>query len=317
MLGQGEFAIIAQHFSQGFPKPRDLGLGIGDDASVVNLDACQLIQSLDTQVENIHFLANAPASLIAERALRCAVSDLSAMGAKPLSFHLSLSLPAYAQVPSWLSGFAGGLKKAAHELSIGLIGGDTTSSHELVIAILVQGILPKNQPALTRSKAQVGDDIWLSGAVGLAQAALEEDLVNVNEQALSKNASAYYRPEVHLSLGHKLLEVASACIDVSDGLMQDAQHIAQCSNVSLELDGNLLASWLNLDESNFWPVLTGGDDYQLLFCASQTQRAAIEQLQHRFADIVCIGQVKSPTTESVSLIQPLGERPKHLGFQHF
>lgn len=309
--------MIAQHFSQGYPKVDGLGLGIGDDASILNLDACQLIQSLDTQVENIHFLAKAPASLIAQRALRCAVSDLSAMGAKPLSFHLSLSLPKYARQNPWLNEFSRGLKEAAHQLNIGLIGGDTTSSNELVIAVLVQGVLPKNQPALTRSKAQVGDDIWLSGSVGLAQAALNEDLVNVHEQALSKNASAYYRPEVHLKLGHALLDIASASIDVSDGLIQDAQHIAQCSNVSLELDGNVLASWLNLNEHNFWPALTGGDDYQLLFCANPSQRASIERLKQRFTDITCIGRVVQKSTQSVIVLQPLGERPDSLGFQHF
>lgn len=317
MSGQGEFAIIAEHFSRGYPKPDLLELGIGDDASILNLANCKLVQSLDTQVAGVHFLAKAPASLIAQRALRCAVSDLAAMGAKPLSFHLSLSLPKHNCTPAWLTDFSDGLKKAAHQLNIGLIGGDTTSSNELVIAILVQGVLAQSQAPLTRANAQVGDDVWLSGKVGLAHAALKQELIGVDEQNLNPKVSAYYRPDVHLAFASELINIANACIDVSDGLVQDAQHIAHCSQVSLELDGAKLSQWLALDNTTFWPALTGGDDYQLLFSASPNKRDAIESLKSFCPDVMRIGRVIERAKEPVYVMDSLGERPGHVGYQHF
>lgn len=317
MSGQNEFAVIADYFTQGYPVPKNLSVGIGDDASVVNLNACQLVQSIDTQVENIHFLAQAPASLIAQRALRCATSDLAAMGAVPHSFHLALSLPKYARATHWLASFAQGLKQAAYELGVGLIGGDTTSSNELAISIMVQGTLPLDESAITRSKAQVGDDLWLSGKVGLAHKALNEELIQVDESNLPPNVCAYYRPEVHIHLGQKLLNYASACIDVSDGLIQDATHLAQSSGVSLILDGKLLIDWLSLSEVDFWPALTGGDDYQLLFSANRNHRSYLDQLKCQFPELTRIGQVLSEQSERVFVKDALGQQPDQIGFQHF
>lgn len=317
MSAQCEFAIIAEHFSQGYPTPENLDLGIGDDASILNLANCKLVQSLDTQVAGVHFLAKAPASLIAQRTLRCAVSDLAAMGAKPLSFHLSLSLPKHNCNSAWLTDFSNGLKKAAHQLNIGLIGGDTTSSSELVIAILVQGVLAQSQTPLTRTHAQVGDDVWLSGKVGLAHAALKEELVDVDEQNLSPNVSAYYRPDVHLAFASELINIAHSCIDVSDGLIQDAQHIARGSQVSLELDGARLSQWLDLDNRIFWPALTGGDDYQLLFSAPSSKRETIDSLKSLCPDMMRIGRVIKRAKEAVHVTDSLGECPEQVGYQHF
>lgn len=314
MANKGEFAVIQAHFSQGYPHPKELQLGVGDDASVLQLEPCQLIQSIDTQVADIHFFAQAPATLIAERALRTACSDLAAMGATPLSFHLALSLPHYAQQNVWLNDFASGLKRAAKQLNIGLIGGDTTASKELVISIMVQGCIPKGHTALSRTQAQVGDELWLSGKIGLAYQALSQELIQIDPNHLSPQAHAYYRPQVHLQLGQALTQFAHSCIDVSDGLIQDAQHLAHSSNVSLILNATTLTQWLNLSADNFWHILTGGDDYQLLFSAPKQAHQVIAQLD---PNLTLIGEVITQTDQAVSLSHSPCPMPETLGFQHF
>ncbi len=314
MSGNHEFAIIQAYFNQDYPQPNALTLGIGDDASILQLKDCQLIQSIDTQVADIHFFAQAPATLIAERALRTACSDLAAMGAIPLSFHLALSLPKYAQKDDWLNAFASGLKQAAKQLNIGLIGGDTTASKELIISIMVQGTLTNEQLPLTRYKAQIDDDIWLSGKIGLAQQALKQELIKIDINHLNHQLQAYYRPQVHIQLGNALTKLAHSCIDVSDGLLQDAQHIAQQSQVSMLFDGQKLTQWLALKQDNFWQTLTGGDDYQLLFTAPKNARQRILKLSN---ELQIIGKVNKQQEQLIELTHAPSPMPKNLGFQHF
>lgn len=268
----GEFDLIRRHFTDGYPQCESIRLGNGDDASVIVVPTdMDLAQSIDTQVADVHFPAKAPAHLIASRALRCAVSDLAAMGAWPQGFHLALTMPKADE--QWLSDFAIGLKQAAHELGIALLGGDTTSGPTTVITIAVQGLLPQDE-RLVRSGAEAGDDIWLSGSIGAATLAL--DTVIQEPARVTEFTQAYYHPQVHIAFGQLLLTLASASLDVSDGLLQDAAHIATQSNVTMQIEATWIPTAVPMNSPQWSRCLTGGDDYQLLFTASPEHRSRIE-----------------------------------------
>lgn len=306
----GEFELIREYFCHGFPQSADTLLAIGDDASVVLPPAgSQLVQSIDTQVADVHFPATAPAALIAQRALRCAVSDLAAMGATPQGFHLALTLPD--SDSGWLKDFSSGLTKAAHELNIALLGGDTTRGKQRVISVAVQGWVKHGNTPLTRAAAQDGDKLYLSGPVGAAALALPQVLNNPAD--CSAFGQQYYFPAVHLSLGQALLGRASACIDVSDGLLQDAGHIARASAVQLHID----TQRVNVaDDQQQARCLTGGDDYQLLLCGPA---ALLQPLTAQFPQLHQIGECRRAEPGVVlsaadTLLQQLSEQN---GFNHF
>ena len=306
-----EFSLIKEFFSQGFTPHPYTQLGVGDDCSIVRPPNAQdLLQSIDTQVANVHFPEHAPAHLIAQRALRCAASDLAAMGATPYGFHLALTLPN--NDSQWLADFSHGLKQAANELHLELIGGDTTYGQQLVISIAVQGFAPQNS-ALTRSGAQVGDDLWLSGEVGRAALALKEVLTH--PATTTGWAQHYYFPTVHYELGQTLRGRASACLDVSDGLLQDAEHLATAADVTFEIIGESIPCPVATDHPHWLDCLTGGDDYQLLFTMPPVYRSILQN----FASARRIGQVTSKEEHFIKLLthgQPIAlHRP--LGFQHF
>lgn len=305
---------------------------VGDDASIVKVpNGYDLVQSIDTQVANVHFPVNAPAQLIAQRALRCAISDLAAMGAKPQAFHLALSLPKNIS-QTWLESFSAGLRACANEYSIDLIGGDTTSSPTLVITIQVQGLVP-NGKALTRNRAQVGDSIWLSNTVGESAAALENILENPealientshsNSTYHSELASAYYYPQAQVELGQKLIGLASSAMDISDGLLQDASHIAKASNVCLSFNSvnipispRAIAQYGEAQALEF--ALVGGDDYQLLFTAPAQAHDTLHKL-----GCYQVGHVNSliihPASTHIDWVLLDGQsiNDKITGYQHF
>ena len=316
-----EFELIKHCFN--WPQNNhSIVCAVGDDASIVEVPSgYQLVQSIDTQVADIHFPATAPAQLIAQRALRCAISDLAAMGAKPQAFHLALSLPKSTS-QTWLESFSAGLRACANEYSIDLIGGDTTSSPTLVITIQVQGLVPSRK-ALTRSNANVGDHLWLSDEIGKSAAALESILANPKafvenrpDVSDSELAAAYYYPQAQIELGQKLIGLASSAMDISDGLLQDASHIAKASDVCL----NFTAADIPISQSAITRygsaaalefALCGGDDYQLLFSAPQDAQDALNTL-----DCHCVGQVEKRSSDWVLLDgQPVTN--KITGYQHF
>lgn len=313
--GSGEFALIREFFASGFPRNKHTRLGVGDDASIVMPPAgCDLLQSIDTQVADVHFPATAPAHLIAQRALRCAASDLAAMGAEPQGFHLALTLPNAEH--EWLADFASGLRDAAHELGLDLLGGDTTSGPCLVISIQVQGWAPAGS-ALTRAGAQAGDDIWVSDTIGRGALALPQVLENPAQ--FSGLARHYYFPQVQTPLGIQLRDLATSCMDISDGLLQDAGHIARASGVTLELDATAIPTIAERTDSRWLQCITGGDDYQLLFTVPAARRKDAEALREEFSGIARIGKVIAHNGEDV-LLQEEGrplELPHHNGYQHF
>ncbi|MFL0798232.1 MAG: thiamine-phosphate kinase [Cellvibrionaceae bacterium] len=316
-----EFSLIQQYFAKPFARQvagdGRVSLGIGDDCALLNLKrGFQLAVSVDTLVSGVHFPSSAPAEKIAQRALRVNLSDLAAMGAEPLGFTLSLTLPD--KNPQWLESFAKGLFECAQAFDIPLVGGDTTRG-PLTINIQVMGQVPTGN-ALTRSQAQVGDDIYVSGSLGEAAAALsflESKQINEQQQFLHKR---YYFPEPELKLGMQLRSLASSAIDISDGLVADLGHICENSHVAAEIHwqkiplSNTLKTTGNETYWQCW-ALTGGDDYRLCFTAPKDCAAELKNLSvHHIGSIVAQTDSNKPVT-----VFDNGE-PLFLaetGYQHF
>lgn len=242
-----EFEIIKHYF--------DWGVGIGDDCAVIDIDNTkQLVTTVDTLIQNVHFPENTSATDIAYKSLAVNLSDLAAMGATPKYFTLALTLPKIDK--KWLSDFSKSLKFLAKKYNIDLVGGDTTKGH-LSISINATGVVNKNQ-ALLRSNAKIGDGIFVSGVLGAAALALEQ--IN-NSQVPQKNAlQKLNRPNPRVDLGLKIKNFANSCIDLSDGLSQDLSHILNMSNVGGKIYTDKIPIFKGASLEN---ALCGGDDYEL------------------------------------------------------
>lgn len=283
-MSLGEFDLIEAFFrrkpGQG---PHRAVLGNGDDCAIVAPGpGMQLAISTDTLVEGRHFLSTVNPAALGHKALAVNLSDLAACGAAPMAFTLALTLPRVDQ--AWLAGFAKGLLDLADEHGCELIGGDTTAG-PLAIGITVLGEVPPGQ-ALLRGGAQAGDDIWVSGFPGEARLALEAFRGNLHPglsgEAFEAVRLAMEWPDPRVALGVGLRGVASAAIDVSDGLLGDLGHVLQRSGVGARvcLDALPISPFLAerpVAEQHDC-VLAGGDDYELVFSAAPAQRARIEAL---------------------------------------
>ncbi|HAV35180.1 MAG TPA: thiamine-phosphate kinase, partial [Massilia sp.] len=234
-----EFDLIKQYFRR--PRPGRAVLGIGDDCALLApAPGMQMAISTDMLVEGRHFFAGADARMLGHKCLAVNLSDLAAMGARPLGFTLALSLPA--ADPAWLAGFSSGLFALADLHDCELIGGDTTRG-PLNICITVFGEVAPGQ-ALRRDAARAGDDIWISGTLGDARLALagywNEVALDPETQALA--AERMHLPTPRLALGQALARLASppAALDISDGLAGDIKHILAASRVGATLDADAL-----------------------------------------------------------------------------
>lgn len=294
-MSRSEFDIIYQHLAASAAafSTEGVALGIGDDAAQIRVTDSEkggLINvSMDVLVGDVHFPADAAPELIANRALAVNLSDLAAMGAKPLGFTLGLTLPDGDE--QWLEKFSAGLAPLAIKHQCPLIGGDL-SRGPLNIAIQVHGSTASE--GLRRGAAQIGDAILVSGALGDGVAALAsfdlpthldkvlnfatDDLGDEDRQYLEQ---AFYAPEPRVELGQACLGLASACIDLSDGLLADLGHICKASSVgaAIELDrlpvSAALKKMLEDDEASL-AALLGGDDYELCLTVPPSQVSAIE-----------------------------------------
>jgi thiamine-monophosphate kinase len=265
-----EFALIYRHFSALGSGPA-VELSVGDDCAILNVPAGhQLATSVDTLLEGVHFPADAFPEDLAFRSVSVAVSDLAAMGASPMGMTMALTLPDADEL--WLRAFSEGLAAAVSCYELPLVGGDTTRGSAYSMTVQVFGSLPKGQ-ALLRSGAQLGDQVCVSGTLGDAAAALS--VFSGDWQPTPELAEfiglRYYRPTARLALGKQLLGVATAAIDISDGLLADAGHIAAASGVAIHIDhtslplSDALRSHPDRMQGVQW-ALTGGDDYELCFC---------------------------------------------------
>ena len=223
----GEFDLIERFFKTGAnamnPKP-GIGLGIGDDCALIYPSSSEEIAiTTDMLVEGRHFFAGANPELLGCKALAVNLSDLAAMGATPLGFTLALALPS--ADPVWLGAFSKGLFSTARQFSCPLIGGDTTAG-PLTISITAFGTLPKGK-AIRRSGAKPGDDIWVSGELGdarLALAALRHE-IELTQDELKEIEHRMHQPIPRVDLGVQLRGIATAALDISDGLLGDLKHI--------------------------------------------------------------------------------------------
>jgi thiamine-monophosphate kinase len=278
-MALGEFELIERYFHR-TPRPGGpVALGVGDDCALLApAPGMQLAVSTDALVEGRHFLSTVSPRRLGHKSLAVNLSDLAACGARPLAFTLSLALPAAQE--AFLAPFAQGLLALADAHGIELIGGDTTAG-PLNIGITVLGEVPTGQ-ALLRSGARVGDDIWVSGTLGDARLALEafRGTLALTGDGFETARLAMELPQPRVALGQALRGVASAAIDLSDGLLGDLGHVLRRSGVGAELHlsalprSALLAAQTAAVQQTC--LLTGGDDYELLFTAAPTQRAAVQ-----------------------------------------
>lgn len=312
-----EFDLIAKYFT----RPAAADLGVGDDAALIRVrPGYQLAVSADMSVAGTHFFADIDPFAIGWKAMAVNVSDMAAMGAEPKWATLSIALPALDE--SWLQGFSQGLFACADAFGVSLIGGDTTRG-PLNIAINIMGEVPQGQ-ALQRKGAQAGDDVWVSGVLGLAALWLQHRLGKLEIQAeeLPALASAMHHPQPRVALGLALRGVATAALDISDGLLADFDHILAASAVGAELDWTAIPKPV-FRQSTFSTamlqqvVLAGGDDYELCFTAAPQHRDVLQGLSSRLAvPLSRIGQI----TAQVGLHVLNGEARIDLsqkGYDHF
>ncbi|MFT4824617.1 MAG: thiamine-monophosphate kinase [Halioglobus sp.] len=267
-MPSSEFSLIARYFSS-LGRGPDVDLSVGDDCAILRLQPNErLATSVDTLVSGVHFPEDAFPEDLGFRAVAVAVSDLAAMGARPIGMTLALTLPEADDF--WLNAFSNGLAAAVQAFNIPLIGGDTTRG-PLTLTVQVLGALPLDQ-GLLRSGAVAGDQVCVSGPLGDAAGALAfmEGSWTPDAKHADYLWERFYRPLVKIELGRSLLGVAHAAIDISDGLLADAGHIADASGVGISIDPALvpqseaLRSHSSPDQSLLW-ALTGGDDYELCF----------------------------------------------------
>ena len=313
----GEFDLIQRYFTR--PVAR-AALGVGDDCALLQpRPGTQMAISSDMLVEGRHFFADVDPTTLGHKALAVNLSDLAACGAKPLAFTLALALPTIDE--PWLAGFSRGLFALADLHGCELVGGDTTQG-PLNICITVFGEVPvvsgKSQ-ALLRSGAKPGDDLYVSGTLGDARLALEalRGHVALPASVFAQARARLEQPTPRVALGLALRGVASAAIDISDGLLGDLQHVLRASGVGATIDTSiaiyLIAACAHSDwaaglislQKQLQYVLAGGDDYELAFSAPPSARQAVQHAAHLAGTPVTrIGQIDA--TPGLRLIDASG-----------
>lgn len=281
----GEFDLIARCFAPLAGTRRVDAFGLTDDAAcLVPAPGMDLVLTADALVAGVHFLPDDPPALVARKALRVNLSDLAAKGAKPVAYLLCLALPAEIG-GDWVAAFAGGLAADQAEFGIELAGGDTTSTTgPVTIAITAIGEVERGG-MLRRSAGRIGDDVWVSGTIGdaaLGLQALRSRAVAGGEEAGDAGLIDRYRlPRPRLALGQALAGTGAACMDVSDGLVQDLGHIAGCSGCGAVIDDTAIpfspaaGAMIARHAALFDVAVSGGDDYELLFALPVAARTAV------------------------------------------
>jgi thiamine-monophosphate kinase len=274
-----EFSLIDRIRQRTAQSRDDVRLGIGDDAALLAVPSGQeLAVAIDTLVEGVHFPRDTAPADIGWKALAVNLSDLAAMGATPAWALLALTLPNADE--AFIDGLADGFAQLAQTYRLALVGGDTTRG-ALTISVAVHGFVPPGK-ALTRADAQAGDAVLVTGTLGDAAAGLR-----LLQQSRHSDAQSNYliarlnRPTPRVAAGLALRERASACIDVSDGLLADLGHICAASGVGAEIEAALLprssALLDRFDDVNSHDfALSGGDDYELCFTVPPQRVAAVQ-----------------------------------------
>lgn len=283
-----EFQLINQFFKRDKPCRGDVNIGIGDDCALLECPSGKsLAVTIDTLVEGIHFSATTDPQSIGHKALAVGLSDLAAMGADPAWATLALTLPQ--SDATWVASFCEGFFALADQYAVQLVGGDTTQG-PLTITVQLHGFVPEGL-ALRRDGAQVGDAIVVSGAIGEAGIGLlllEEKLQlppTMKEQR-QEVLNRLHKPVPRIQLGQQLRAVASACIDVSDGLVADLEHILEASGVGATIDLERVpipdyVTALASEIGGWQQPLSSGDDYELCFCIPTEKLSALTSLSEK------------------------------------
>jgi thiamine-monophosphate kinase len=312
-----EFDFIAQ-----WMRPLTQGhadaLGLADDAAVMSVpEGMELVLTKDVLHEGVHFVGDDPAGMIAQKALRTNLSDLAAMGAKPYGYLLGLGLPECVD-EAWLAAFATGLAQDNTTFGVHVLGGDTTRTQgTLSISVTALGLVPRGC-AIRRSCARAGDRLYVSGTLG--DAAMGLCVARGHGWGVENRHHAWLRqrylvPQPRLELGMQLRQIAHAAMDVSDGLLQDAQHMATASGVAIRIHRAMLPlseaarAVITVDAAAWMHVVAGGDDYELLVALPAD--ATVPD------GLTCIGDVV--VGEGVVLLDACGQdiTPPRKGYQHF
>ncbi len=266
-----EFQRIARHFA---PLAGEGALGLTDDAAVLSSIPGKLVLSADAMVEGVHFPVGEAADLVARKLLRTNLSDLAAMGALPLGYLLTIAVPRTTP-EAWFEAFAAGLAADQAEFGLKLLGGDSTSTPGPVTVSLT--ILGTAHAVLRRTGARAGDDIWVSGTIG--DAAL--GLLALNGEVADPDGflvDRYRLPQPRLELGRRLVGIAHAAMDVSDGLVQDLGHLCRAAGLGAVVEAHLVPASVAARAAGPGHLarrLTGGDDYELLFAAAPSAASAV------------------------------------------
>jgi thiamine-monophosphate kinase len=316
-----EFELIRRYFARQPVTRSDVVVAIGDDGAVLDVPADQqLVVSTDTLNAGVHFPVDADAVSIGHKSLAVNLSDLAAMGATPAWFTLNLSLP---QVdPHWLDGFCQGLFDLAREHQVQLVGGDTTRG-PLAIGITVHGLVPRGQ-ALLRRGAAVGDLVYVTGELGGAALGLQRyyDKLQLPQAQSEEVLRRLHTPTPRVREALMLRGLASACIDISDGLMADLGHILDASQVGAQVDLARLplspAYRQQLPVLGWEGALGHGDDYELCFTLPAARREALRQVSQQFAcGFTCIGVVEVQPGLRFTDASGLPFQPTAAGYDHF
>jgi thiamine-monophosphate kinase len=320
-MALSEFALIDRYFRNCGMRRTDVRLGVGDDAALLDSPAdCDLVAAIDTLVDGVHFPHGCPAASVGHRVLAVNLSDLAAMGAKPAWALLALTLPNIDE--SWLEEFAAGFSALARSYDVALVGGDTTSG-PLCATVQILGHVPRSQ-GLLRSGARPGDLVFVSGTPGDAAAglAVEQGRLQGAPDVTAHLRKRFLYPSPRIALGKSLRGYASACIDVSDGLLGDVGKLAQASGCGVELSYDELPVSEELvaavgDARARELALTGGDDYELCFAVSPTnvQRLRQELPPERWGYSL-IGTVRE-TPGAVAIQDGNVMEFSHSGYDHF
>ena len=305
-----EFSLIKTYFAP-LAKGYSDSLNLTDDAAIIDVPpGFELVVTKDAISEGIHFIGNEEPKLIAQKLLRTNLSDLAAMGATPLVYFLALMLPKNTG-EEWIKSFAEGLAHDQKQFNIHLSGGDTIATNgTLTFSITAMGLVPKGQ-SLRRSGAKVGDGIYVSGTLGdsaLGLSSLRAQRSNPSDLYL---INRYLLPEPRIALGEALRGIASSAMDISDGLLQDLNHICQTSKVGAILHSYLIPLSLAAKHhpDALSAALSGGDDYELLVTIPKEKSAP--------AGLTQIGEIVEGETIDVfdENGKPLAIHRK--GYRHF
>ena len=306
-----EHLLIQKYFSDigsAYLAERNVEVSVGDDSSILNLNSdLQYVNSIDTSIEDIHFLNSMSPRDIAYRSCAVALSDLAACGANPSWYSIALTFPEVEDI--WLENFSLGLKDFSDEYKIPLVGGDTTKG-KLSVTVQVMGEVEKEK-ALLRSGAKENDLIYVSGIIGDAFLQLRELQKSQNQDT---GFDAYLHPKAQIALGLELIDIANSAIDISDGLIQDLNLICKSSDVGAKVYLSMIPTSV---EDKTLELINSGDDYQICFTASEINSTKIKHISERLGvPITEIGKITN-SKELILLDHEGNKMDLGSGYSHF